>query len=146
EPILDPLDAFRGSDVHIFHTDGVAVNALQMAHDRFERGRPYAQYLSGVENGLQVVLRQPKVDNVQGGLVFSSVPDRIGLREQVPSRSVTIDQTDDLELLLKGLGHFHLFSVGQDDHSVFFGFYPQIFQRTFQSKVKTLKKSPPTGL
>src|SRR6056297_1903852 len=100
EPILNPLDSFRGSDIHVLHSNRIAIDTLQVTDNLFERRRANAQYLSCIKNSIQILLAQAKIVDVQGRDILSSLPNRIGFGKEVSTGTVTIDKSNYLKLLL----------------------------------------------
>ncbi len=99
DAVADPIEAFRFADVHVLHANGVAIRGLQVRHDvaQFRRAQP--NLTACLEHCIQIPIAQTKMFQCQGGQVRPSCTYWVGLREQVTTGAVAMNQVDDFEFL-----------------------------------------------
>ena len=56
---------------------------------------------SGIEGGVQVAFLKPKILNLERRRILSAFTYRVGLGKKMPSRAVSINQTNHLKFFLK---------------------------------------------
>jgi len=102
-PFLQPLDLLRIADVAVFHPDRAAIGFLKMIDDVPKLGTADADLRTGFELGIEIGSLKAEVLDIKGRAVLTALADRIGLGEEVPAGTITIDEVLDPELFLNVL-------------------------------------------
>ncbi len=98
-PLLQPIYAVHITDEAVLHTDALAIRGLQMLKDGCQGGLADAQLRPGLEHGSEVILGQPEISQFQRGGIGTPLTHGVGMRKEVTTLTIAVDQGDHLELL-----------------------------------------------
>ena len=99
KPHLPPLYLIGIPDVHVFNTNGIAIDLIQVVQDFLKGAGFEAQDTSRIKYGVQIFLTKSEIFYRKGRCIGASGPYRIGLGEKMSPCSVTVNEVNDFEFL-----------------------------------------------
>src|SRR5690606_31583430 len=99
QPFADKFFLVHVVDVHIFHTDGFAVDFPEVIDDLLKSSRTaQSGFRCRIELYIEVSLRKSEILDVKSRFIMSSFAYRIGICKPMSAVSVSFNQIENLEL------------------------------------------------